>query len=120
MTVRHLTPSENVDAEGFLIDPSRACHGALRNGRVEDLSGPVDPLTHLNRDFPDHELGECVIVERLECGGKLLTDSRGTPLRARPRRASSISRGNVDVGERRCTWLAVLRERRQEGRHVHR
>ena len=85
MPVRHVTPLDNIDAGRFLIDPSRACHGAIRGGCVEDLSGPVDPLTHLNRDFPDHQLGECVVVERLERGAKVVAGPEGGFLWARPR-----------------------------------
>ncbi len=111
--IRHLTSIDNVDSEGFLVDPSRACHGTLRNRCVADLAGPVDPLTHLNRDFPDHELGECVVVERLECGAPVQIGPEDAPLRAWPRRDSSDALGRVDVDARRSAWLAVLRERRE-------
>ena len=115
MAVRHVTSLDNIDAEGFLVDPSKACHGSISGGRLEDLSGLVDPLTHLNRDFPDHQLGECVVAERLERGGKVVVGPDGTFLRARPRPAGYTPLGRIDIDERRIAWLAVLHERRKEG-----
>jgi len=114
MVIRHMTFLDNVDGEGFIIDPSKSCHGTIRGGSVEDLSGPVDPLTHLNRDFPDHDLGECVVAESLVRGGKVVVGSEGGFVRAWPRPADMVSLGKVDIGERRSAWLTTLRERREE------
>lgn len=112
MTVRHITRADNVDSDGFLIDASLVHHGAVQGGRVASLAGLVDPATHLNRDFPDHELGECVIAAALEPGAAMVLDENHQFARASARFEALQSLGFVDQGARRSEWLAVLRERR--------
>lgn len=112
MTVRHITQVENVDDDGFLIDPAAVHHGAVQGSHVASLAGPVDPATHLNLDFPEHEVGECIIAERLEPGAPIVLDENGQFARCRPRGGAKERRGFVDQGARRTEWLAVLRERR--------
>lgn len=118
MAIRHVTSTDNVDDEGFLIDPTRAHHGTIQAAHVEDLGGPVDPLTHLNRDFPDHELGECVVAERLAVGAPVVWSGDGTFQRAIVRPGAMSPLGRVDTGERRIIWLQVLQERRNGARNV--
>lgn len=111
MRIRHLTPRDNVDAEGILIDPLLVRHGLLRAGAVADLAGPVDPLTHLNLDFPEHGLDDCLVVERLAVGAPVLLDGdRFRTAQAHP--AAYTSRGRVDVGARRAAWQAAHRAAR--------
>ena len=69
MRIRHLVAADNVDAQGYVIDPLLVRHGIVLGGRIADLAGLIDPQTHLNRDFPDHQLEECLVAERLERGG---------------------------------------------------
>ena len=112
MTVRHITSADNVDADGRLIDATVARHGTIRGSHVDSLAGLVDPTTHLNADFADHELGECVIAAELEVGAELTLDEHGQFAHARPRPDARRSLGPVDQGARRNEWLDVLRERR--------
>lgn len=118
MTIRHVTSVDNVDDEGFLVDVTLAHHASLRLGRIEALAGRVDPLTHLNLDAPDHDLGTCLVAERLERGASMVRGPDGQVLRARPRGGSMTARGPVDLGARRTTWLRTLRRRREEGSHA--
>jgi hypothetical protein len=112
--IRHMVASGNVDQEGYVIDPSQAVHGVILHGLVKEFSGSVDPVTHLNRDFPDHHLGPCVIAMRLEPGSPVLVDSEGQLTFAQARPSAFKRSGRVDVGARRLEWLQVHRERRQE------
>ncbi len=112
MTVRHITTVGNVDDDGYLIDATIASHGTLRGSHIDSLAGPVDPTTHLNADFADHELGECVIAAELEVGAEIMLDENGHFARAHPRLDARQSLGAVDQGARRTEWLTVLRERR--------
>lgn len=108
MTVRHVVAQGNVGTDGFILDPRRVRHGALRAGRVLALAGEVDPQTHLNLDFPDHRLDSCVVVERLEVGAGVIPAGGATA-----RVASDAARplGRVDVGARRAAWVAAVRAR---------
>lgn len=116
MVVRHVVAVSNLDDEGFVADPTQARHCVIRDGRLWQVSGPVDPLTHLNRDFPDHLLGECVIAESLRPGATVLTDT-DRPFRfAHPRPAAYTRHGRVDIDARRLEWLGIHRERREEVR----
>ncbi len=114
MVVRHMTSADNVDGDWFLVDPSRSHHGTIQAGHVEDLSGAIDPLTHLNRDFPDHDLGECVVAARLERGAEILVGPDGQFRRARPRRTDMAALGKVDIGARRVAWLAAHQASRED------
>ncbi len=112
MTVRHITSVDNVDDDGRLIDATIAHHATLHGSRIASLAGLVDPTTHLNADFADHELGECVIAAELEVGAEIVLDENGQFARAVPRPDARRSLGAVDQGARRTEWLTVLRERR--------
>jgi hypothetical protein len=52
MRVCHLVSADNIDGDGFVIDPLLAHHGLVVAGRIGQLAGPIDQRTHLNRDFP--------------------------------------------------------------------
>ncbi|MGH8895809.1 MAG: hypothetical protein ACRDZ4_02005 [Egibacteraceae bacterium] len=114
MTVRHVVEADNVDEHGFVIDPTKARHCAIRAGALLDLSGPVDPLTHLNRDFPDHALGDCVVAERLAPGAPVLLEPTGRFLVASTRPEALRRLRQVDVDARRIAWLQVHRRRREQ------
>lgn len=113
--IRHIVDSGNVDSEGFIIDPTLAVHAILEHGRLKEMGGPVDPTSHLNRDFPDHELGSCPIVDRLEPGSKVHATDEGQLVFAAVRPTAIQRLGRVDVGARRLEWLQVHQDRRQGG-----
>lgn len=112
MTVRHLTDVSNVDSDGFVIDPAGVYHGSIEGSMIAALGGPVDPSTHFNYDFPDHEIGECVVTEGLEKGAPVVVDSEGHFVHAPVRPDARVSLGRVNQGERRVEWLQVLADRR--------
>jgi hypothetical protein len=110
--VRHVVELSNLDEHGFVADPKLACHCVVRDGKLWDVSGPVDPLTHLNRDFPDHTLGDCVVAESLQPGAKILTDSERPFLFVTTRPGSFARLGHVDIDARRMEWLRIHHQRR--------
>ena len=112
MTVRHLTQANNIDGDGFVIDPADVHHGAIQGSEIAALGGPVDPTTHLNRDFPAHEIGECTVVERLEVGASVVLDAQGQFTHAPVRDDAFRSFGRVNQGARRAEWLQLMAERR--------
>jgi hypothetical protein len=113
MGIRHMVEAANVDAEGFVIDPSRARHGTVFRGALGELSGPIDPLTHLNLDFSHHRLEDCVVAGRLEPGAPVRLDAEGRLVKARTRPGAMRRLGAVDLDARRIAWLELHRERRR-------
>ena len=103
MKVRHLTAAENVATDGSLIDPLDVRHGLIVAGRVAALAGLVDPLTHLNSDFPEHGLEQCAVVERLEVGAAACFGEDGLRL-AWASDAAYEPRGRVDLPARLRAW----------------
>src|SRR5689334_17427132 len=100
MLIRHLTAADNVDASGSLIDTLAVRHGVVVGGRVAALAGVVDPLTHLNLDFDEHDLERCAVAERLEVGAAVQTTEAG--LRFVTAAAETYRHlGGVDVQARR-------------------
>ncbi|MHB1733369.1 MAG: hypothetical protein ACYCU8_07925 [Ferrimicrobium acidiphilum] len=114
MSVRHFVTADNADDAGNIEDATKTCHGSIRAGLVEDVGGLIDPLTHLNLDFPDHQLGECVVVQSFERGSAVLRDEQGLFVTAWPRPEAFSHLGRVDVDGRRLEWLSVMRQRRSE------
>jgi len=114
MRIRHVVAQENVDQDGDIRDPRRARHCIVVAGRIADLSGEVDPMTHLNLDFPSHQLGPCVVAERLERGATVLREDGGFRF-AEPLPLAATHLGAVDVDQRRIDWLAAHRARTAVG-----
>lgn len=108
MRIRHLVARTNVDEQGWVRDPTRIRHGLIVGGRVSALAGPIDPLTHLNLDFPGHRADVCVVAEELREGARICTAGDGfQTARVRPSAYSRL--GPVNVGLRRAAWLAAVR-----------
>lgn len=114
MSVRHLVTVDNVDDAGNIENATKARHGTIRAGLVEDVGGFIDPLTHLNLDFRDHQLGECIVVESFESGGVVLRDEQGLFVTAWPSPEEFSHLGRVDVDARRIEWLSIMKARRAE------
>ncbi|MGE3271005.1 MAG: hypothetical protein AB7P40_19795 [Chloroflexota bacterium] len=106
MRVRHLTAADNVREDGSLIDPLAVRHGLIVAGRVSALAGPVDALTHLNADFTEHGLEQCVVVERLEVGAPAHFDEAGLR-QAWAADSDYQPLGRVDVQARLQEWRAA-------------
>ena len=107
MRLRHLVASDNVDAQGYVIDPLLVRHGIVLAAQIGDLAAPIDPLTHLNRDFAEHRLEECLVAERMERGAALLRDGDRFRI-AMVRTAAYTSLGPVDVDRRRADWQRAV------------
>lgn len=113
MLIRHVVAWSNVDPNGVITSAERARHAVIVAGRIFDLAGEVDPLTHLNLDYPQHRLAECIVAERLERGAAVICDGNG-PIFAYPASEAYRRRGPVDLGRRRGEWLARVRRQQTE------
>lgn len=103
MRIRHVAAAANIDATDFVIDPAQVRHAVIVAGRIADLSGPIEPETHLNLDFTLHRLDECLVVERLERGALVLWDGQQFR-RAAIHPTAYARRGPVNVDARRAAW----------------
>jgi len=70
--IRHFTLISNVK-NGEVIDPQKVKHGEISALKISNLSGWIDPQTHLNLDFPKHLIREVYIAENLELNSKIMT-----------------------------------------------
>ncbi len=106
MRIRHLVAAENVDPEGFVIDPLEVRHGLVVGGRIAALAGTIDPAAHLNLDFAGHRLDLCLVAQRLELDAAVLLMDDGWLL-AQTRPSAYARRGSVNVHGRRAAWQQV-------------
>ena len=52
-------------------------HVVVVAGKIQSMSGLIDPASHLNLDYPDHKVTTCVVTEKFEIGGKVLIQENG-------------------------------------------
>lgn len=77
MQVRHCVEEANVNETLMVIDPKKIRHVIIAGGKIESMSGFIDPASHLNFDFVDHKVTNCVIAEKFEKGAPVkLKDHR--------------------------------------------
>lgn len=111
MLIRHIAAAANVSPDGLVVDPERVRHGVIQAGRLAALGAEIDPLTHLNLDFPHHRVDLCVVAERLEVGSSVAWTTDG--LRSAQVKPQAYRRlGPVDLDARRLEWLQAVQERR--------
>ncbi len=108
MRICHIIAIDNVDVQGYVIDLLLVRHGIVLADQIGDLAGPIDPQTHLNRDFLEHRLEECLVAERPERGAALLRDGDRFRM-ALVRTGVYTSLGSVDVDRRRADWQRSVR-----------
>ena len=110
LLIRHCVEESNIDQNLSIIDPTKIRHAVIRGGRIESLSGLVDPASHLNLDYPDHKVTVCAIIEKFEIGAKVRIADNGIVF-AKVESAAYDHYGNVDYTERLSNMIqAVKRE----------
>ena len=77
MLIRHCVEESNVDENLIVIDPAKIRHGVIAGGKLQSMSGLIDPASQLNLDYPDHKITNCIIVEKFENGAKVRLGDRG-------------------------------------------
>ena len=104
MVVRHVVEASNVDDDGYVADPFKIKHGVVRAAKIWDLAGFIDFRTHLNLDFEDHRVTECIITSQF---------CKFAPVRMKPdgfvfakvKSESYKHFGFVDIDARRIEWM---------------
>jgi len=69
----HLTSIDNI-VDGSVQDPTLVKHGITHGKRISNLFWWIDPVTHLNLDFPTHLMTVVFMALSLEKVAKMLTD----------------------------------------------
>jgi hypothetical protein len=110
MRIHHVVAEANVDPDGLIRDPARARHCVIVAGCLADLSGEIDPRTHLNLDYTAHQLGRCVVARSLKRGEPVLRTADSFTYASVATR-SLAHLGDVDLDQRRAAWLAAHRAR---------
>ena len=112
MNIHHITALDNV-VNGRIVDPKLTKHGVITARKVSDLSGWIDPVTHLNLDFFEHIMRYAIVAEKLELGSEMAlpgdvvamknnrlisvrVSSASKPIRRTPQRLPAICRGSTD------------------------
>jgi hypothetical protein len=112
MLVRHCVEESNVDENLIVKDPTKIRHGIVLAGRLQSMSGLIDPASHLNLDYPDHKITNCVIVEKFENGAKVRLGDRGL-IFAIVDRSSFDHYGFVDYTQRLSDMIKEVKKIRE-------
>ncbi len=83
--IRHCVEESNVDDGMSIIDPNKIRHVTVAAGKIVSMSGLIDPVSHLNLDFPDHRVTTCIIAEVFEVGASVKMDADGLVFATVPR-----------------------------------
>jgi len=118
--VRHCVEASNVDNNYVVVDSLKIRHVAVKAGKIDEMSGYIDPLTHLNLDFPDHKVDLCIISEGFEKGANLRYCEQGFAFAIVPK-AAFKHLGFVDYTQRMMDMkesIRTVREAKKQGAHV--
>jgi hypothetical protein len=99
IVIRHCVEESNVDENLLVTDPTKVRHVVISAGRIESMSGLIDPASHLNLDYPDHKVITCVIAEKFEIKAKVKFSDQGLVF-AMVDKSALGHYGNVDYTQR--------------------
>jgi len=77
LEIRHCVEKSNVGESLLVIDSSKIIHVVVKSGKISSLSGLIDPISHLNLDYPLHLVKNCIISEKFELGSKIEISNGG-------------------------------------------
>jgi hypothetical protein len=113
LLIRHCVEESNTDENLIIIDPTKIRHVIIVAGRIESMSGLVDPASHLNLDYPDHKVTNCVIVEKFEKGAKVRIGDRGLAFANVDGRSAFDHYGYVDYTQRLFNMIEAVKKKRK-------
>jgi hypothetical protein len=102
-----------VDDKGQVLDPRMIRHVTITGGKIQSISGYIDPASHLNLDYPDHKVTVCVIAEKFSVGATIRFSERGLSF-AVVNRSSYTHYGPVDYTKRLANMVAAVKERKKK------
>ena len=115
MLVRHCVEVSNINDNLVIIDPTKVRHVIISAGRIESMSGLIDPASHLNLDYPDHNITTCVIAERFEINAKVILGDNGFVF-ARLDRSSLGHYGKPDYTQRLFDMIEAVKNKLESSR----
>ena len=59
------------------MDPLKIRHVVIKSGKIMSLSGLIDPVSHLNLDYPLHLVKNCIISEKFKIDSKIEISNGG-------------------------------------------
>ena len=104
----------NVDKNGQVLDPTKVRHVTIKGGKIESLSGYIDPASHLNLDYRDHKVTVCVIAEKFSVGAAIRFAEQGLRFAA-VNRSSYTHYGPVDYTQRLTDMVAAVKNKKKKG-----
>ena len=109
MMIRHCVEESNIDENMNVIDATKLRHVTVKGGKIESMSGLIDPASHLNLDYPDHRVTVCIIAESFDIGAKVKMDDDGL-LFATVQRSSYGHFGHVDYTQRLIEMIKAVKQ----------
>ena len=77
MQIRHCVEENNVSENLIIKNPKEIRHIIAEEGKIKQMSGFIDPKSHLNLDYTLHRVTTCIIAKKFEIGSELLFTSSG-------------------------------------------
>jgi hypothetical protein len=111
--IRHCVEESNVDDDMNIIDPTKIRHVTVAGGKITSMSGLIDPVSHLNLDFPDHRVTTCIIAEAFEIGASVKLDGDGL-IFANVQRSSFQHYGKVDYTQRLADMIKAVKSNQEK------
>jgi hypothetical protein len=99
MLIRHCVEETNIDENYLVIDATRIKHVIVSGGKINSMSGFIDPASHLNVDYTLHKVTKCIITEKFEIGAQVKIEDNGLVF-ALVGQSSYGHYGNVDYTQR--------------------
>jgi hypothetical protein len=111
--IRHCVEESNVDHDMNVLNPNKIRHVTVAGGKIALMSGLIDPVSHLNLDFPDHRVTICIIAQTLEIGASVKMDGDGLVFATVPR---SFYRhyGYLDYTQRLVDMIKAVKRNQEQ------
>lgn len=110
MIIRHCVEKTNIDENYMVIDPTLIKHVIVSGGKINSMSGLIDPASHLNIDYSLHKVTKCIIAEKFEIGSKVEIEDNGLVF-ALVGQSSYGHYGKVDYTERLTEMIDKVKEK---------
>lgn len=112
MLIRHCVEESNVNENLVVIDATKIRHVVIKGGKIESMSGLIDPASHLNLDYPEHKATICVIAEKFSTDARVRMSDQGIVF-ATVNRSSFKHYGRVDYTQRLSDMIEAVKKTNQ-------